>query len=319
MQVIIAFTLTACGFNTQTRSFTNSSFLSENEQNIMMPYFSNIKQLVFNDSIRVNFDVTTSNIDYLPNDDYFIEISFVTPNNTIKNNLNYRGFIYYSPTDSTYMFIEDEILIDVYNNTAFIAWVSKTEPNFETGTESNYELFLKSIDLMSGKEYFNKKIYSKKFGIDRVSMIYNPFTSSVLFAYSDYSKSNSNHLMYGFVKINENNLPENEFNPIGINRQDEWDKNEPQFLIDKQFVYLYHSTGDNWGLFAHTGKTQIGISKINERNIPVDYRIIADSLEIATKLILHNDTLYYRVRCTKENNPDEMKIKKTTIYELEKF
>jgi len=299
--------LTACSFSSnQIGPFTKSNFVSESEKKRVEKYFSSFTNWTFEDSIKVSFDVTKE-----ANYHNIITISFSMPTDTIETQINRQGAL---------LDPDDNIFIDVNKNTAFILWLSEPYYNSQNiDARHRFELYLKSVNIYNGKELFKKKIYSTKCCIDRVSMIYNPFTSSILISYNDFSKNDSKYLMYGFIRINGDGLPSNNFEPAEINNQDKSEKRFPHFIIDGQNIYLYHSSGDRWGFFEHSGKAEIGISNINKSNIPINYRLLVDSSSIETKLLLQNDTLYYRVRIENKDKPDEMRIKWTTIDNLEKF
>ena len=305
--ILFASIFAACNLPSgQSRVHTKSDFVSDTMSKSLQGFFTPFRYLTFQDSIKVDFNVVKS-------EDFnnIIEISFTTPPETIQTKLKRQGGMLHP---------EENIFVDINKNTAFILWISEPFYNPQgTDPRHGYELFLKGVNLANGQEIFEKKIYSTKCCVDRVSMIYNPSTSSVLIAYNDFSRDDSRYLMYGFIKINENRLPENNFQPVEIITEDNSEKAFPHFIIAGQRIYLYHSAGDRWGFSEHTGKAQIGISDIDKSNIPTNYRILSDSSEIETKLLLQNDTLYYRVRVENENQPDEMRIKRTSINNLEKY
>ena len=265
-------------------------------------------QLTFLDSFSIDYQYTRKE-----ENDYMVEISFIKHADSIKTKIEKIGYIY-----------DPSIQIDIHNNIGYICWVSK--PNYPNSNNDDfskmrYDLHFISIDLKTGKEYFNQIIYSKKFSIDRLSMKYNPFTNSILIAYNDFSLSNDHYLMYGAIKLVNNIRLETELSPKEILSQDGSEKRYPQFLIDSKNVYLYNSTGDDWGFFAHTGKSQIGISRINSENKPIDYKVLIDSCEIIDEenLVLIRDTIFYTTRCPVKNKPDEFLTKKASMQDLADF
>jgi len=53
---------------------------------------------------------------------------------------------------------------------------------------------IKCINLKTKKKIFDRKVFMQKWGIKRLAIGFNPFTNSVLFAYNDFSKSDSKYL-----------------------------------------------------------------------------------------------------------------------------
>ena len=86
------------------------------------------------------------------------------------------------------------------------------------------------------------------------------------------------------------------------------------FIINDKSLFLYHTSGDRWGSFEHSGKQKIGISKISKNNQPIEYKIISDSFPIDENLILIGDTIFYRLENT--SFYDQMIIKKISINDL---
>ena len=272
-----------------------------------------ISNILNSDTTFFSADDTKIVTNLIKNEGYnnTIEISFITNADTIKDQIERIGSL---------LSINERIYIDIYQGTAYIAWIS--EPNYDAQGKNlnhSYELYLKSIDLNTGKEYFNNKIFSTKCCIERLSMRYNPFTTSVLFSYNDFSRADSKYLMYDEIKLENNRPIKNEISPGEIISQDQSEKRFPNFLIDQHKVYLYHSSGDTWGFFAHTGKQQIGISEIDNNNLPVNYKIISDSCAISDRICLFDDTIYFQVRVTHKNKSDEMQIKKVALKDLHDF
>jgi len=295
-----------CGTNNKNKRQLTKSSIVTGKDTELQEHFIYFESYTPQDSIIIKDEALKWD-----SDDKLDEILFINHSDTIKSKVERTGY-----TSA----IGNNIFVDMYHGIGYISWIS--EPNYdEFGTNNNhrYELYLKSIDLKTGKDFFNTKIYSTRCCIKRLSMKYNPFTSSVLFSYNDYSKDNSNFLMFGAIKLKNNQPIVKDLSPREILSQDQSEKREPQFLMDKRNVYIYHSSGDNWGFFEHTGIAQIGLSKIDDKNLPYDYKILSDSCAIETRLLLINDSIFYRIRVSNRNKPDEMILKKAALKDLMPF
>ncbi|WP_131393866.1 hypothetical protein [Gramella sp. KN1008] len=242
-----------------------------------------------------------------------IEISIETSTYVTKTNIELSGSL---------IGWNNKILVETSKDLAFIAWISEPFSNSNPGpNEMNpnhrFELHLKIIDLPKDEVVFNDMIYSTDCCIDRLSMKYNHINNSILFAYNDFSKPDSEYLMYGFIELADNVPKRKELNPKEIILQDKSEKRWPKFVKNNNDVFLYHTSGDKWSFFEYTGMQQIGISRIDRNNHVTDYRIIADSLPINEELLLIDDTLFYRVENTRRY--DEMLIKKIATKDLVQY
>ena len=195
-----------------------------------------------------------------------------------------------------------KISIDIYKEFAYLAWISE---NSEKGILS--ELHFKVINLKTRKSGFETVLYSQKWGIDRLSLIFNPFTNSILISYNDLSKPDSKYLYMGSFAIKDLSKSSTEFEPIPILSQDDSEKRFPKFIRTSTAVYLYHTSGDTWGMMAHRGQQGIGISVIDKDNLPSDYRTLSDKNTINEEILIIKDTVYYQHVIGKNNGDFELK------------
>lgn len=317
--VLLAFICTCCNTkqsdNTEQRSeITRGITLTESQSKKIEPFFSkNVSSINFSKSLIEREPQSDEYYDYhsaIDTVNNLIRVTLYLPIDTVATTIELSGSL---------MGWADRILVDTHDNLGFITWISepfyKSNPGSE-GINPNHsiDLYLKTIDLVTKQVLFSDRVYSTKCCIDCLSMIYNPQSRCILFAYNDFSKPNKRNLMYGFLPL-ERGVPRvQKLNPTAIVLQDKSEKRWPHFLDNNHSIYLSHTTGDNWGFFEHTGMKQIGISSIGRDNRPTDYHVITDSLPINEKLVLHNDTLYYRI----ENIEGQMTIKKVALEDLTK-
>jgi hypothetical protein len=132
-----------------------------------------------------------------------------------------------------------KISIDIYKEFAYLAWVSD---NSEKGIPS--ELHFKVINLKTRKSEFEKVLQSQKWGIDRLGLIFNPFTNSILISYNDLSKPDSKNIYMGSFATKDLLKSSTEFEPIPILTQDDSEKRYPKFIRTSKAVYLYNTSGD---------------------------------------------------------------------------
>lgn len=293
----------SCSFKSiKDKTFINSMVVSNEEEKKIIPFFYNNYLPTF-DSIKVAYNVIKSE-----NFNHFVDVFFISNNDTIHTLVERSGYMYNS---------NDNIFVDIYDNTGFIVWVTEPFYNSQLSHPDHcYELHFRSLNIKTGKVFFSNKIFSTKCFIDRLSIKYNPFTNSILIAYNDFSRPDSRYLMYGFLSL-KNHVPVNkDLSPIEINLHDNSEKRFPQFLKNKSNVYLYHTTGDNWGMFSYSGKQQIAISLIDKNNKPAGYKIINDSNAINERILLINDTIYFTTRIENKGKPDGMQMKKAALYDL---
>lgn len=97
--------------------------------------------------------------------------------------------------------------------------------------------------------------------------------------------------------------------------KDETEKRQPIFTDNGSNLFLYHTTGDSWGLLSgHTGEQQIGIFKIDSSNSLIEHKIISDKEGIEDRIIVGLDTVFYRL--ITGNEYDKMPIKKVALCDL---
>lgn len=242
------------------------------------------------------YKVSLCAIDYrefIKDDIYaFVQIS----NDTLDylDTLNLKSKVYSSG--------QGKISIDIYKEFAYLAWVSN---NSEKGIPS--ELHFKVINLKTRKSEFEKVLHVQKWGIDRLSLIFNPFTNSILISYNDLSKPDSKYLYMGSFATKDLLKSRIEFEPMPILTQDDSEKRYPKFIRTDKGIYLYHTSGDTWGMMAHRGQQGIGISVIDKDNLPSDYRTLSDKNTINEEILIINDSVYYQHVVGKNNGDFEIK------------
>jgi hypothetical protein len=226
-----------------------------------------------------------------------------------KGTLDYRDTL---NLESKVYNTDGKISIDIYNEVAYLAWISG---NSEKRIPS--ELHFKSINLKTGKPELEKILHSQKWGIDRLSLIFNPFTSSILISYNDLSKSDNQYLYLGDIAVKNLSKPNTELAPISILNHDGSEKRSPGFIRTSKAVYLYHTSGDTWGLMAHRGQQGIGISLIDKDNSPSGYKTLSDKNTINEEILIINDTVYYQ-HVTGKNHGD-FELKQIALSDLHEF
>jgi hypothetical protein len=199
--------------------------------------------------------------------------------------------------------------IDIYDSKAFVCWVSSNSDNNKPS-----EIWVKIVNLKTNKVEFKNKVYTQKWGIERVSICFNPFNNAIHISYNDFSKQDDKYLYFGTLK--SENLNDNKFQlfPTSILNQDKSEKRYPKFIRTNNNIFLYNTTGDTWGFFAHTGKQGIGISKIDKSNNPIQYRVLSDSNTINEEIIISKDTIFYQHVIGANNG--EFEVKKIKLNDL---
>ncbi len=198
---------------------------------------------------------------------------------------------------------------DIFNKYLFIAWVSE---NTEKKIPS--VIHIECFDIETGKKMFRHQVYEQRWGIMRLSIIFNPFTNSVLFAYNDFNESDSKYLFFGSLPFNELFALKPELKPVSILNQDHSEKRYPKFIRTDKNIFLYHTSGDTWELLSYRGQQGIGLSHIDKNNTPVDYKTISDRNTINNEILILNDTLYYQ-HVTGTNN-GYFEIKKIAVKDI---
>lgn len=207
-------------------------------------------------------------------------ISILGPNSIFNDTLDFKSSAFVTSLNAD---------IDIFDHKAYIIWVSEN-------TETTYtKIWLKVVNLKSNNVEFFNSLYQQRWGIERIAIAYNPFNKTIHVAYNDFSKANSRYLYLGTLKAKGQFL-DIDFQPKSILNQDKSEKRYPKFLRTANSMFFYHTSGDTWGLFAHTGKQGIGISQINELNEPSNYRILADTTEINNRILIHNDTVFFELK-----------------------
>ncbi len=306
LYILILFLVSCQSSEKKFNKFSNSSFVTSKKASELNKYFSYFHKEKLIHSFKINYKLLSKN-----DNKYNIEISFLKDNYRIKTKIELIGSI---------LSLNEKLFVEINEGIGFISWIS--EPGYHTKSENSnhkYELHLKIIDLDSGKEYYKGIIYSTKFSISRLAVKYNSFTKSLLYVFNDFSLPDDKYLVYDALKIANNKPLKNQLSPKEIIKQDNSEKRHPKFISGKKDIYLYHTTGDRWGFFEHSGKSNIGISRINKYNSPVEYKVIIDSLAIHPKLVLINDTIFFEVRVEFRNKPDKMKIKKIALKDLDEY
>ncbi len=192
--------------------------------------------------------------------------------------------------------------IDIYNDQAFICWVSS-----DIEQELPSEIWLKKVDLKKKQVGFYKNIYSRRrIAIERIALTYNPFNQTIHIAYNDFSEPNDKYLYLGTIEVNNLNDVKFKLSSKSILNHDKWEKRYPKFIRTNNSVFLYNTSGDTWGFFAHTGQQGIGISRIDKNNNAIDYKVLADSNTINQQILIIEDTVFYQ-HVIKNNSDYEIK------------
>lgn len=243
---------------------------------------------------RSNYKVTFSSVtDFDKVSDSPCMLTIENANKKFTDTLDFKASVFVTSLNAD---------IDIFNDTAFICWVSGNPVKQIPST-----IWLKIINLRNNKvEYFNK-IHMQEWGVERISLIYNPFKQVIHFAYNDFSQPNSTNLYLSSLNAFTINSSGTQLYTQSILNQDKTEKRYPRFIRSGNSIFLYHTSGDNWGFFAHTGIQGIGISRIDKYNNPAEYKILADSNTINEEILLHNDTIFYQHVIGKNNGDYEIK------------
>ncbi len=202
------------------------------------------------------------------------------------------------------------ISFDIYKDYFFVAWVAENQENNIPSS-----IIIECFDLKTKKKLFQKKVFEQRWGIIRLAISFNPFTHSVLFAYNDLSAADSKYLFLGSLSLTELEGFSPVLKPISVLNQDPSEKRFPKFLRTDTTLYLYHTSGDTWGVEAHTGQQGLGISRIDKNNLPADYKTLADKNTINEEILLDKDILYYQL--VTGTNYGSYDIKKIALKDLE--
>jgi hypothetical protein len=211
----------------------------------------------------------------------------------------------------------DTILCDQTPKFWFLAWFN--EPFYRNTIEGDlnkyhrYELHVRAIEKSSGKKCADEILYTTDCCIDRLDMKYNPYSQSILYAFNDFGRRDYK-VLYGEITFKEDKIKFQK--PIVLNFKDVTEKRQPTFVDNGKSIYLYYTTGDNWGLLSgHVGNQQIGISQVDNENRLVNPKIVKDTLEIDEKIVFVADTVFYRLRDS--NEYDKMTIKKVAWKDIQ--
>lgn len=202
--------------------------------------------------------------------------------------------------------------VDVYNDYFFIAWVTENTQTYIPST-----INIKCFNIKTKEKIFQHIVYEQTWGIMFLSVIYNPFTNSVLFAYNDYNEKGSSSLFYGSLQFNYLLSQNPKLKPFSILKYEKTDKSNPHFIRTKQKMFLYHSAGGKYGMFANNRQGGVGFSIISKQNVPKVYRTISDKRTVNNKLIIISDTVYYQHVIGVYD--EDYEIKKIAVKDIEVF
>lgn len=178
--------------------------------------------------------------------------------------------------------------IDIFENKAYICWVSENSDEKEPS-----KIWLKIVDLPSKKVEYFENIYTQKWGINRISIIYNPINESLHFAYNDFSMPDASYLCLGSLAAKGGKPSASLFQSKSILNIDQSEKRHPKFIRTTGNVFLYHTSGDTWRFSKHEGIQGLGISKIDKDNAPSDYRTLNTSIPLTERILITNDSVFY--------------------------
>jgi hypothetical protein len=270
----------------------------------------------FRPSINILKLADTSNYDLtslVDTNNNILQISLPAKDRMLKTNIavgNSVGYYIYSGR------LGDTVLCEQTPSFWFVAWFNepfyKKEIAGDLNKNHRYELHIRAIEKSSGKNVADEILYATNCCIDRLDIKYNPYTQSVLYAFNDFGGTDDK-ILYGQIYVENNKL--NFRKPYALRFKDETEKRQPAFIDNGRCIYLYHTTGDNWGLLGgHLGTQQIGIFQIGNANKLVSHRTVEDTIGIDEKIILVGDTIFYRLSNTNEN--DKMIIRKIAWKDL---
>jgi hypothetical protein len=197
-----------------------------------------------------------------------------------------------------------------------IAWFD--EPFFKTqiagdlNKNHRIDLHIRAIEKSSGKKIADEIVYTKDCCVNNLDMKYNANTESVLYAFNDFG-GRDYKIIYGQISVHKNKM--NFQKPIPLIFKDESEKRQPTFVNNGKNNYLFHTTGDSWGLMGgHFGKEQIGIFQVDRLNKLINHKIINDTSGLDEKIVFIGDTIFYRLKDNTEY--DKMTIKKIAWEDL---
>lgn len=181
-----------------------------------------------------------------------------------------------------------DIAVDINNRHLCIAWVSQN-----TEQKNPSRVHLRYIDLQDKTVLFDGVVYEQPWGIARLTMAAHPKSELIVFAYNDFSKRDSEYLYFASL---ESSLLKNQLvyiEPRPIHTQDKWEKAFPHFWKTKNKLYLYHSTGDTWGLLAYRGKPAVGISELDASGAIENYSIISEETALNNEIRIWDGVVFY--------------------------
>lgn len=267
--------------------------------------------LVKLDTLKIESDDSLLNKAAVDTNNNILQLYFLNGNDTIRTKIEISGSL---------SSLNEMLQFDMCNNMIFIVWVSEPFKPYrfsDNNPKACYELHLKVVDVNTYKEIFNNIIYKTKCCINRLGMMFNPFTQNLLVSYNDFSKSDDEYLMFGSVSLNNILQKKIVFHPVESVLQDNSEKRYPKFIKNDKDIFLYHTSGDRWGMMAYSGKQCVGISKIDKQNHLTGYRIISDSLPVDENILLIGDTVFYKI-----NDPENQYktiIKKINLNKLAEY
>lgn len=203
------------------------------------------------------------------------------------------------------------IAADLEGDTLYIAWVSGN-PDKNIPSAVN----LRILNLTGKQTLFDRVVYEQPWGIERLVMARHPGANNLLVAYNDFGKRNAENLYLASFPLDDLQRKALSLSPRPIHLRDKWEKGFPHFWKSQNRLFLYHSTGDTWGLLAYRGRSAVAVSEIDAQGEPRNYSVIAEESAVNNEIRIWDNTVYYE-HVTGENR-GEYELRKIDLNQTHK-
>ena len=162
------------------------------------------------------------------------------------------------------------VAADIAGGEVYVVWVSGNSTK-----QIPSAIHLRVLELKSQRVLADRVLHEQAWGIDRLAMALHPTAKLLLVAYNDISKENPVSLYLAALPLDDAPRDTAKLAPAAIHVRDRSEKTFPHFWKAGEKLYLYHGTGETWGVLSHRGKPAVAFSEIDEQGQPRSYAVIA--------------------------------------------